>query len=137
MNPIHNVFEFSAASGVTLSSAHLVVLRVEQLGQLVEDEAGVGDWASEGVVDGRVEMVGRQNRIGRRQPRPHHQHGVRRLVELAARDGRLQLPERVADERQGLALHAEPGRDVVGPRCQHHIVGQKRERHLLRNRGTV
>lgn len=112
-------------SAIRPSSPHLVILWVEQFGQLIEDEARVGDRASEGVVDGRVEMVGGQYCIGRRKPRPHHQYRVRRLVELATRDGRLQLPERVTDERQGLALHAEPGRDVVGPRRQHHTVGQQ------------
>lgn len=121
----------SAASGTKRSSPHLVVLWVQQFGQLVEDEAGVGDRASEGVVDRRVEMVGGQNRVGRRKTCSDHQHGIRGLVELTARDGCLQLPEGVADKRQGLSLHAEPGRDVVGPRRQHHVVGQQGERHLL------
>lgn len=122
------------ASGETPASPHLVVLWVEQLGQLVEDEPGVGDRAAERVAHRCVEMVGGEYSVGRRKPRPHHQHGVGGLVKLTARDGRLQLPEGVADEGQRLTLHAEPGRDVVGSRRQHHVVGQDGE---LGYRATV
>lgn len=110
---------------------HLVVLWVEQFGKLVKDEAGVGDWASEGVVDRCVEMVGSQYSISCCKPRPHHQHWIWWLVKLAAGDGCLQLPERMADVGQGLALHAEPGWNVVGSRRQHHVVGQQGERYFL------
>lgn len=115
------------------SSLYLVVLRVEKFGQLVEDEAGISDRAPEDVVDGSVEMVGGQHGICSCKPRPHNQDRVRGVVQLALRDGRLQLPEGVADEGQGLALHAEPRWDVVGPCCQHHVAGQQGERILFRN----
>lgn len=114
-----------------------MVLWVEQLGQLVEDESRVGDRASEDVVDRRAEVVGSQDGVGRCEPRPHDQNRVRGVVQLAAGDGQLQLPEGVADEGQRLALHAQPRRDVVGARRQNHVVGQQGERILLRNCGTV
>lgn len=102
--------------GVLENLNYLVVLRVEQLGQLVEDEARVVDRASEDVVDRSAEVVGSQNGVGSRQPRPHDQNRVGGVVQLAVGDRQLQLPEGVAHEAQRLALHAQPCRDVVGAR---------------------
>lgn len=117
--------------------SYLVVLWVEEFGQLVEDEAGVIDRASEDVVDRSAEVVGGQDGVGRREPRPHDQDRVRGVVQLAVGDGQLQLPEGVADEGQRLALHAQPRRDVVGARRQHHVVGQQGEGILLWNCGAI
>lgn len=108
-----------------------MVLGVEEFGQLVEDEPRVGYRSSEGVVNRSVQVMRGQDGISGRKPRPHHQNGLRRLVELAAGDGCLEFPERVADERQRLALDAEPSRNVVSPRRQDHVMGQDRERDLV------
>lgn len=126
-----------ASEGRSNNQSHLVVLWVEQLGQLVEDEARVGDRASEDVVDRRAEVVGGQYGVRCREPRPHDQNRVGGVVQLAVGDGQLQLPEGVADEGQRLALHAQPRRDVVGACRQNHVVGQQGERNLLWNRGTI
>lgn len=116
---------------------HLVVLWVKQFRQLVEDQLGVCDRPAEDVVDGGVEVVGGQDGVCSRKPRPHHQHGLRRLAQIPPADGRLQLPEGVMHEGQRLALHPEPGGDVVGPRRQHHVVGQQRERLGLLDGATT
>lgn len=125
------------SGNVDVLVGYLVVLWVEQFGQLVEDEPRVVDGASEDVVHRRVQVMGCKNSVRRSKPRPHHQHGVRWLVELSAGDGGLQLPEGVADMGQRLALDSQSGWDVVGARRQNHVMSQQRERNLVGNSGTI
>lgn len=61
---------------LVLWSAHLVVLRVQKLGQLVEDERRVGNRAAEGMVDRCAQVVGGQYRVGCCKSRPHYEHRV-------------------------------------------------------------
>ncbi|KAK5913191.1 hypothetical protein CesoFtcFv8_002996 [Champsocephalus esox] len=63
------------SGNVDVLVGYLVVLWVEQFGQLVEDEPRVVDGASEDVVHQRVQVMGCQNSVCRSKPRPHHQHG--------------------------------------------------------------